>query len=55
MKNKKDIKRKSEDQFRRSNLPLTGVSQKENRYYKRETNFQRNNTRKWFRTEKNKN
>lgn len=55
MKNKKDIKRKSQDQFRRSNLPLMGVSQKENRYNKREKNLQRNNARKWFGTEKIKN
>lgn len=47
----KEIIRKSEDQFKRSNLPLMGVPQKGNRQ-NRVNNFQRKNTRKSFRTEK---
>lgn len=34
MENKKKIIRQSEDQFRRSNLPVIGVPQRENRFKK---------------------
>ena len=51
MDNKKEIIRKTEGQFRKSNLPLMEVPQRE-QIKQRKKNFWRNNTRKLFRTKK---